>query len=206
MLPKQENLKLARRLAVESLLQSDLPERAAKSGSRLEQGEGRETRITLNYLSQEIKVFFPRGEIEAQEPVPLREEIIILHYLGWAKGVPLSGQWISFAEISGGTFYHPVFLQRCKVPLVKFFAATPELIKAAAGQFQGRALAIGDVGIEIPALPLVPLALVLWRGDAEFSAEGNILFDSSIGDYLPVEDIVILTEAVVWKIIKAGNR
>jgi hypothetical protein len=52
----------------------------------------------------------------------------------------------------------------------------------------------------------VSLGLVLWKGDEEFPPEGNILFDSSITGYLPVEDIVILAETVVWKLIKAGHR
>ena len=43
---------------------------------------------------------------------------------------------------------------------------------------------------------------VVWRGDAEFPAEGKVLFDSSVSRYLPVEDIVVLAETVVWKLIK----
>ena len=54
----------------------------------------------------------------------------------------------------------------------------------------------------MPVLPRVPLGLVLWRGDAEFPAEGKVLFDSSVSRYLPVEDIVVLAETVVWKLIK----
>jgi hypothetical protein len=46
----------------------------------------------------------------------------------------------------------------------------------------------------------------LWKGDTEFPPDGNVLFDSSITGYLPAEDIVILAETVVWKIIKAKSR
>ena len=62
---------------------------------------------------------------------------------------------------------------------------------------------LGDVGVKIQAFPFVPLALVLWRGDAEFPAEGSILFDASVSKYLPVEDTVILAETAVWKLVKA---
>jgi hypothetical protein len=48
--------------------------------------------------------------------------------------------------------------------------------------------------------------LVLWRGDAEFPAAGNLLFDDSVTEYLPVEDIVILAETVIWKLIKGRSR
>jgi hypothetical protein len=46
------------------------------------------------------------------------------------------------------------------------------------------------------------VGLVLWKGDEDFPPEGNILFDASVASYLPVEDIVILTEMVVWKLVK----
>ena len=51
-------------------------------------------------------------------------------------------------------------------------------------------------------LPRIPLGFVVWRGDAEFQAEGKVLFDSSVSQYLPVEDIVVLAETVVWKLVK----
>lgn len=65
---------------------------------------------------------------------------------------------------------------------------------------------MGDASVLIWAFPRVPIGLVLWKGDEEFPPAGNILFDSSIPAYLPVEDIVVLTETVVWKLIKAGAR
>jgi len=48
----------------------------------------------------------------------------------------------------------------------------------------------------------VPLTFVLWRCDEEFPASASILFDSSITDYLPVEDIIVMSEIVAWKLVK----
>jgi hypothetical protein len=95
---------------------------------------------------------------------------------------------------------------RCQSPFVKFFGEEPENLLLVAKEFSGEALNLGDVGVKVQAFPFVPLALVLWRGDAEFPAEGSILFDASVSQYLPVEDTVIVAEAVVWKLIKAGHR
>ncbi|GAI27680.1 unnamed protein product, partial [marine sediment metagenome] len=60
----------------------------------------------------------------------------------------------------------------------------------------------GDVAVTINAFNYVPITLVLWRGDEEFNPEGNILFDSTISDYLPTEDINILCETISWKLVK----
>ena len=206
MLAKQENYQMARQMAVERLRQSDLQERADHSGGRYESGVGGERRIRLPYLGRELLLSFPPGTIEVsngQGPIPLREEILVFHYLEKARGTSLSDRWISFAEIPGGIFYYPVFLQRCQIPLVRFFGPNPEELKAVAEPMLGKPLAFGDVGVKIQAFPLLPLAFILWRGDAEFPAEGNVLFDDSITEVLPVEDIVILAETVVWKLIKS---
>jgi hypothetical protein len=210
MLPKQENLPLARQLAVQGLLKSDLAERAARCGGRFTPSSEGGGRIGFPYLGREVLLSFPQGTIRIQNggsPIPLREEILILHYLEKSTGVSLTGKWISFTEVPGATFYHPVFLQRCKVPLVRYFGESLEtLLWISAREVGGKPWPMGDVGVKIQAFPSVALGLALWRGDREFPSEGNVLLDSSIIGTLPVEDIVILAETVVWKIIKAGQR
>ena len=88
--------------------------------------------------------------------------------------------------------------------MVKVFGQDPEALKTAVDPRE-EGPGTGDVGVKIQALPFVPLALVLWRGDAEFPAAGNLLFDDSVTEHLPVEDIVILAETVVWKLVKNKN-
>jgi len=209
MLPEQNNLPLARQLSVQALLRADLAERATRSGSRLEITPPDQKRIGLRYLGRDLLLSFPQETIEPSNgggPISLREEILILHYLEKARGNPLTGEWISFAEIPGGTFYHPVFLKRCRTPLVKYFGEIPDsLLFSAIDEVRGEPWSMGDVGVKIQAFPFVALGLVLWKGDAEFPPDGNVLFDSSITGYLPVEDIVILAETVVWKLIKKKN-
>jgi len=209
MLPRQENLPLARQLSVEALLRTGLAERAVRSGFRFEIDPQGQKRIGLHYLGRDLFLSFPQGTIEAPNgggPVSLREEVLILHYLEKAQGTPLTGKWISLAEIPGGFFYHPVFLQRCKVPLVKYFGERPDnLLSVAVDEVRGEPWSLGDVGVKIQAFPFVTGGLAVWKGDAEFPPDGNILFDSSITESLPVEDMVILAETVVWKLIKKIN-
>jgi hypothetical protein len=208
MLPKQDNLPLARRMAVEGILKSDPAERAARGGGRFEPGADGKSRIAVRYLGREVWLSLPEGILETPGggSISLREEILILHYLEKASGIPLTGNWVSFAEIPGGAFYHPVFLQRSKAPLVKFFGEDPQrFLVLASEEAGGEPWEMGDTGVKIQAFPRVALGMVLWKGDAEFPPEGNVLFDSSITDYLPAEDIVILAETVVWRLIKKSQ-
>ena len=66
----------------------------------------------------------------------------------------------------------------------------------------GRKADYGDVAVTINTFRQTPITLVLWKGDKEFAPEGNVLFDSTISDYLPVEDIIVLSETTVRILIK----
>lgn len=210
MLPKQENLNLAKQIASEALLKGNLKERAVQSGGWFETGVGDKAYVILKYLGQEVSISFGEGPIAAvharTEPISLREEILILHYLGRAKGILPQENWISFVEIPGANFYHSVFLKRCRSPLVKFFGDNPDDLLQFASFYGGSPINFGDRGVKIQALPYVPIIFIIWRGDADFQAEGNILFDETIIQYLSVEDIVVLTETIVWKLVKAKGQ
>jgi len=162
--------------------------------------------ITLDYLNRPYLVTLPDAEIsimnKEDEEVPLRDKILILHYLTVARGTPLTGKLIAYQELPEGTNYFPTFYQRSIKPLADCFGGEPQRLLAVAEALGGRKADYGDAAVTVNAFPRVPLTLVLWRGDDEFAAEGNILFDHTIPDYLPVEDIIVLSETIVRKLIK----
>jgi hypothetical protein len=207
MLAKQENYQLARQLAVENLRRSNLSDRALHSGGRYRREKGNEEQIGLTYLGRDLFFSFPGGILTASpgEPISLREEIFLLHYLESASGAPLTGEWISFSEIPGGSFYYPVFAKRCQSVLVKTFGQNLAKLHSLIASGEAEHLDLGDVGVRMWVLPRIPLGLLVWREDEEFHAEGKVLFDSSVSQYLPVEDIVVLAETVVWKLVKERN-
>lgn len=195
-------------MALEALGGADLAERAARAGGSCGPETAGLRKVGLSYLGRDLFLLFSSGKVEIRNgegPLSPREEIVILHYLVQATGNRPGGRWISFGEIPGGAFYHPVFHQRCQAPLIRSFGHRPEALRAAARALHGESLDLGDVGIRIRALPFLSLALVLWRGDEEFPPSGNLLFDSAAPEYLPLEDLVILAETVVWRMIKAES-
>ena len=162
--------------------------------------------IIVEYLSQIYQVVLPDVEIsvgDSQEAVPLRDKILILHYLTQARGTPPSNKAITFKELPEGSNYFPTYRKRAIKPLVDNFGSEPERLLVVAEKMGGRKAAYGDVAVTISAFPRVPITLVLWRGDEEFPPEGNILFDSTISDYLTTEDINVLCETIAWKLVKS---
>ena len=130
------------------------------------------------------------------------DKILLLHYVTQARGTSLSGEFISFKELAAAAGYFPTFYKRAIKPLVTYIGHEPERLLEMPQLIGGRKADFGDASLTIYALKMVPLTLVLWKGDAEFSPEGTIMFDRTITDYLPTEDIIILCQTTSWQLVK----
>lgn len=157
-------------------------------------------RLLVPFLGRTYIVNSPRGPVQDPEgkEIPLTTQILILHYLLNAKGTPLTGQWISYKELPGGSIYIGPFTARSIAPMTRVFGTKPAKLKEAAERIGARPFSKGDVGVILQALPRIPVALVLWAADEEFPASGNILFDGAAADYLPTEDYAVLAQSIVF--------
>lgn len=196
---------LAYRLAREQLARiGDIDRICGNSGARCQVTDSGQF-IVLDYLNQSYRVSFPHIAISlagSDQEVPLRDRILILHYLALARGTPLTQRLIAYKELPEGAGYFRTFYLRAIKPLVTHFGSQSHWLLDFSQKLGGIKAKYGDVSVTIPAFSRVPITLVLWRGDDEFPAEGNILFDSSISDYLAVEDINVLSEIITWKLVK----
>ena len=134
--------------------------------------------------------------------VSLKDRILILHYFTSAKGTPPTGILINFKQLPGGVSYFPAFSQRTINPFVKHFGQKPELLIDISAKLGGHKTEQGDISATINVFNRVPITFALWRGDEEFSPSGAVLFDANISDYLPTEDVTVLTETIIWKLVK----
>jgi len=58
----------------------------------------------------------------------------------------------------------------------------------------------------VEALPQVPVEIIFWANDDEFPARATFVYDASIGAGLRTEDVVVLSEALVGELIRAGRK
>lgn len=183
----------------------DLHALCRRSGATLAEEPAREA-ISLNYLGQTCRVILPDVDVftASGETLSPRDKLVILHYLNTADGSPLTDRLITFKELPEGAVYYPTYVKRTIKPLLDKFADSPKSLLAAADSLGGVKATTGDFSFRLKALPRVPLTFTLWLGDEELPSEGNILFDSSITDYLPTEDITVLCEILAWKLVKLG--
>ena len=208
-LPNQQNYEygyeLAYKLACEQLAEFDnIGQQCLKSGARYQVIDSQKV-IILEYLNQSYQIVFPDIDIsliDSGEEVPMRDKILILHYLTWAKGTPITNKIITFRELPEGANYFPTFSERAIKPILDHFGREPERLIDATEKLGGHKVDYGDVAVTINAFSYVPITLVLWQGNGEFAPEGSILFDSTISDYLSTYDITVLCEIISWKLVK----
>jgi len=200
-MPRIDDYKNARKLAIEKLAAESFESILQRTG--IEAGEFSQFRVA--FLNRVYRIGFPELEFEddaePEKDIPIQEQILILHYMLAAAHPALTGNWISFREIPGASFYYSAFVRRAIDPLKNIFGQNAEGLLKAGKLLGGWKIDTGDVGYEFRLLPNVPVRLILWAGDDEFPAAANILFDQNIGGILSPEDIAWLAGMLVYRLI-----
>jgi hypothetical protein len=128
-------------------------------------------------------------------------QALTCYYMATADGFPLEGCWISFAELPDGRFYNQAFQGYTGNKIAESIGNDIAKITEVSYRNNGTNLGYGDVSFRFDALPRVPLALVYWRGDDDFSPSCKILFDSSVSHYLPTDVCAILGSILTRKLL-----
>ena len=181
---------------------------AGYAGASFQRSDKGKTWFVLNFLGRNITVTWPDLFFTAGLPekgLSLQEQVLLLHYLKgcWeTRGESPSGEWAAFQDMPDGRFYLDAFQKRAKLPLLKAFGDQPDRLQTLAAQAYGAVpIDLGDAAVKVDALPIVPVVLILWKGDDEFPPEGSILFDQNISKIFSAEDVAWLAGMVVYPLI-----
>jgi Domain of unknown function (DUF3786) len=200
-MPRIDDYKNARKLATEKLATESFASILQRTGINA----GEVNRFRVAFLNRVYCIGFPElefeDEAEPEKEIPIQEQILILHYMSATAPPPLTGNWISYREIPGASFYYSAFVKRAVDPLKNIFGQNADGLLKAAKLLGGRKIDTGDVGCEFRVLPNVPLRLIVWTGDDEFPAAANIVFDENISGVLSAEDIAWLAGMLVYRLI-----
>ena len=129
-------------------------------------------------------------------------QAVLAYYFYTSDGAPLTGQWISFADLPDGRMYNSAFQGYSGDELVKAFGLNVDGFKLACERYGGTVTSVGDAAFIFYALPRLPLLVNYWCGDEDFPSSCKILFDSSVSHYLPTDVCAILGSMLTRKIIK----
>ncbi|OQY21993.1 MAG: hypothetical protein B6I34_06595 [Anaerolineaceae bacterium 4572_32.1] len=179
---------------------------AARAGLVYRQLTDKSGEFAVPFWGQQFIVTFPDGIVtkaESGEPPSIAEQILTLHYLTTADGVPITNHWIAFRELPGGMGYAPAFQGRADNRLKQAFGSDAQGFHRAAKALNGESLSFGDASYLFRIFPKLWLAVVLYLADEEFSASARVLFDGAASHYLPTEDLAVIGGILAGRLIKA---
>ncbi len=179
----------------------DPEELAEKSGALFSEG-----RLIIPFLSWEIVLRHPSLEFLMPDFLNTYTlKLLTLLYLDRADGTPIANHWIPYRELSDGLFYSKSFSDTVEERIRSRFARGPGEMIAAALSLGGEAVEQGDAAIILRTFPRIPLLIIVWGEDEEFSASCNILFDASATHYLNAFELKMLAGEIASRIISIAN-
>ncbi|HBV96770.1 MAG: hypothetical protein JL50_15680 [Peptococcaceae bacterium BICA1-7] len=187
--------------ALKRFARIDPVDAAARSGAAY---DSHNKNFEIIYLGNSYRVDLAGKVWRADHPegeVPFNDRTIIVQYLCEASGLPPRGTWISFLELPDGAHHYVPLQTDATGPLAEMFGDCPEKFSEAAEKYGGRPIELGDYSYYIPALPKLPLAVVLWEGDDEFKARSSILYDSVSASHLTTAALWVLGVELAKKMI-----
>ena len=124
--------------------------------------------------------------------------LMVLVYLTEAKDIKPAHTWISEKDLKGGsTFFRgPHHLE--VEELTSLSGKDPDAFLKVGKSLGGSEILYGDKGFALEVFTKVPVAYILWKGDAEFPPKISVLFDSTIEFHLPLD--------IIWCMVAETSR
>ncbi len=188
----------------ENLAQADPGDVCRHSGAQYDDTIGS---YILGFLQERYRICPGSREFEPWEgPVPAGAhsvdlKVIIITYLLSAQAIPLAGKLVAGNNLRGGKSFFQGTHRFPLEPLVERYGRDPEGFLTQELSVGAAQEHFGDVGLRFPALPRIPVIMVLWVGDEEFPARFNVLFDVSVDQHLPLDAIYGLVSEICRRMV-----
>ena len=116
-------------------------------------------------------------------------KLSILRYLVNAKDIPLTQELVRPENLKGGNIYskgtHVLPLDK----ITEKYGSYTEGFVQRGREIGSEVLDFGDVSLRLFPFPRVPVTIILWKGDEEFSSRSDLLLDFTCEQHLPVDVI-----------------
>ncbi|UCE74307.1 MAG: DUF3786 domain-containing protein [Methanomassiliicoccales archaeon] len=199
---KKVTYEAAMNKAWEDLIARDPIEVSEKSGAKY---DSKKTVFILLFLGEEYHITPSKRTVknpEDQDVYPFMA-VLLLHYLAYSKDVKPEGKLISFRELEGGEVYYSAFCARAVNRITDAFGPNPRTLRYVGERIRAKEGGHGDFSIILDVFPKIPVTVILWEGDDEVPPYSNMLFDVSIKEILPTEDVAVIGGFVASALIKA---
>jgi len=159
----------------------------------------------MNTLGTALEISYPDYVIQPE--LSGWHQLLVLHYLYQAEGMPLIGQQLPLSRLRDGMIRGGGFDLRFEQEIAALMQEIHEEEFICRCQRMGGKLIEGNADIEIlfSFFPNYPVYIKIWLADEEFPASGRMLLDASADHYLSIEDAVTVGEVLLEKIKNYGS-
>ena len=124
----------------------------------------------------------------------------------YAKEHPTaSGELVPFRLVKRVYPFERAYQKQILEPFARLFSGHVKELREACEKLGGTKLPQGDAGYRIPVYPYFDMAVLFWDRDDEFEAQGNMLFDSNITDFVHEENVVCIAADAVRYLSRAAG-
>lgn len=181
----------------------DLAAVAARIGARFSG-----SRLTLKVLGKDLSVDSD-GTLHAD--IHLNPWIVVpfLNYILYGRGLPLSGNWVSFRELKDGQERYPLFRKRCEEPMKRVADGYTNLFDDLVHIFNGKQVEEqfeSDISVVLNPLPRVPIMICYWRPEEGLKSSLNLFFDDTADKNLEAGSIFTLAAGLAQMFTKLALR
>jgi hypothetical protein len=118
-----------------------------------------------------------------------------LSYILHGKGLPVSGNWVSFRELKDGQERYPLFQKRCEEPMKRVADIYTNLFNDLVHIFSGKQVEEqfeSDISVVLHPLPKVPIMICYWMPEDGLESSLNVFFDETADENLNIGSVFTL--------------
>ncbi|MCF8078408.1 MAG: DUF3786 domain-containing protein [Desulfobacterales bacterium] len=181
----------------------DFAEAAERTGGRVQNG-----RLTVKILGKDFSID-KNGKLIADIHVNPWVAAPFLSYVLYGKGIPPTGNWVPFRELSGGKERDPLFQKRCEEPMKQLADSSTDFFDDIIHMFSGKQVAEqfeSDVSVVLHPLPKVPIMICYWKPEDGLESSLNLFFDETADDNLDIGSVFSLGAGLSMMFTKLAHR
>ena len=139
------------------------------------------------------------------QPVGFHLQLSSVNYLIRAQDVPLAGELVTEKQFPTGPLFFRGPHEMPTTKLEERFGSDRDAFRDAGQKLGGQSVPHGDMAVELPVFPRLPVTVVLWLGDDEFPARVSYLFDRSANQHLLLDGLWSVAHVVQGEFLAAAG-
>ncbi|MDJ0988018.1 MAG: DUF3786 domain-containing protein [Desulfobacterales bacterium] len=182
---------------------ADLPEAAQRVGA-----DFMGNKLTLKVLGKDFSVDTD-GNLYTQIHINPWVAVPFLIYILAGKGLPVSGNWVSFRELKDGKERYALFKKRCEDAMKQvadsYTALFDDLVHIFSAQ-QVEEQFESDISVVLHPLPKVPMMICYWQPEDGLESSLNVFFDQTADQNLNADAVFTLGVGLAQMFSKLSLR